>query len=166
MTVILMYHQVGQVPAENDPYNLALTPEQFDEQMAFLKKHDYRVISLDEAVQKGHSPDKTVVITFDDGFVDLDTTIKPILDTYHFSATVFFVPGCVGQESNWEGQSGQYAAKLLTWERVKALASSGTFHFWQSHDDASTFNPVAHRTSLSRTAGSQTDIGGPARRER
>jgi peptidoglycan/xylan/chitin deacetylase (PgdA/CDA1 family) len=94
-TAVLLYHHV-------DP-NDAIKPEVFDWQMKYLQQHGYSVISLGELVQgmKGEwdLPRKSIVITFDDGFLNTWVYAYPILKKYRFKATLFMITGLAGNPS-------------------------------------------------------------------
>jgi peptidoglycan/xylan/chitin deacetylase (PgdA/CDA1 family) len=126
---ILLYHQIAQVPEQNDPRGLAVPPQLFEQQMAYLHQAGYCCLSLGEAVrylQEGlHLPRKSAVLTFDDGYQNLHSNMWPILDRFGFTATIFLVAGRAGCWSDWEGQTGPYAAPLLSWAEARELAQAG-----------------------------------------
>ena len=106
MIPILMYHQVAEIPRNMDPLGLAVPPGQFEEQMRYLERNGYSCLTLPEAVRyfqkDARTPSKTFVITFDDGYQDIFTTVCPILEKFGFAATVFLVAGRVGtQATGW-----------------------------------------------------------------
>ena len=125
MISVLMYHQVDCVPSTQDVLKLAVPPDMFEQQMNYLYKSGYQCLSLSEAlaywIQGKPEPKKAVVITFDDGFRDLYTTVHPILEKFDFSATVFLVANRVGGKSDWEGQTPY---PLLSWDEVRKLNQS------------------------------------------
>ncbi len=99
--VILLYHRVTTL--ERDPQLLAVSPANFDEQMAMLKR-EWEVISLTEAVEavnSGRLPRRAVVVTFDDGYEDNFTNGLPILEKHQAAATVFVSSGFVGSEQEF-----------------------------------------------------------------
>jgi peptidoglycan/xylan/chitin deacetylase (PgdA/CDA1 family) len=101
---ILLYHRVTSV--NNDPQLLCVTPEHFIEQLEVLKKK-YRVLDLEETVTSiinQKELEKTIIITFDDGYADNLYQAKPILEKYDMPATIFVVSGQVGlkQEFWWD----------------------------------------------------------------
>lgn len=126
---ILLYHQIASLPHHRDPKQLAVSQALFERQMAYLHRNGYRCMRLDEVVRSIKAglpqPKKAFVLTFDDGFRDLYSTVRPILSRFGFTATVFFVAGCAGRESNWEGQSGSLAAPLLSWSEARELSRAG-----------------------------------------
>ncbi|AFZ13623.1 polysaccharide deacetylase [Crinalium epipsammum PCC 9333] len=96
--LILMYHRVGEV--DIDPWALCVTPENFAEHLEVLQK-DYHPLSLTELVkahQGGKLPNRSVAITFDDGYADNLHQAKPLLNRYGIPATVFVSTGYLGQQ--------------------------------------------------------------------
>ncbi len=86
---VLMYHRVTEL--EIDPWDLAVSMENFEEQLIVLKKA-YNVISMDELIEAKKNrklKDRTIAITFDDGYKDNYTVAYPILAKYELPATFF-----------------------------------------------------------------------------
>lgn len=110
---ILNYHKV-------DYYNhaLSLSPEQFDEQMAYLAKEGYQTISPDRLMaylNYGRKlPEKPILITFDDGYADNYIYAYPILKKYGFTATIFVVTSLVGSDERY-----------MTWEQAREMQQNG-----------------------------------------
>lgn len=123
---ILMYHSVSD---EKDGslsayYQTATTPRIFEEHMRLLFEKGCSVISLDEAAGhflNGTSPEgRSVVLTFDDGYMDFYTLAFPILEKYGFAATVFLSTGYVDKHPlKFNGRV------CLNWEMVRALHEKG-----------------------------------------
>lgn len=89
---ILLYHHV----AENLPYNpYNMEPADFDAQMKWLHDNGYQTINVNDLAvlirQGGQIPLRPVIITFDDGNLDIYQNAYPILKQYGFSATFFVV---------------------------------------------------------------------------
>ena len=119
---ILMYHYISVPPPGSDRYRLSLsvTPANFDAQMAFLKQAGYHAVTLydlyDFLGQGKTLPDKPVILTFDDGYVDAFTQAMPILLKYGFVGTFFVLTGPAD-----EGGAGEH----LTWEQIVAMSATG-----------------------------------------
>lgn len=125
---ILLYHRVARLARHCDPHGLAVTPEQFEQQMRALHRWDVRCASLPEVVGRWAAqqrPDDQVALTFDDGYEEFYTTAWPVLERYGLTATVFLVVDCLGRDSGWAGQGAHRSAPLLTWEQVRELAAHG-----------------------------------------
>ena len=88
---ILMYHSIS----DTDPNNsLLVPPALFEEHIKWLSDNGFTAMSLDEvktAKDTGKVPEKPVVITFDDGYVDNYTAAFPILQKYNMKATFFII---------------------------------------------------------------------------
>lgn len=85
---ILMYHQVCE--RKNDPWELAVHPHHFHDQLGYLKKH-FNVVPIGELANGivCHKMKKTIAITFDDGFKDNYTNAAPLLDWHEVPATFY-----------------------------------------------------------------------------
>jgi len=92
---VLMYHSI-----EYEKGNTARLPkEKFKEQMKYLKENNYTTLSLEEAydffISNKPIPEKAVVLTFDDGYVDNYVEAFPILKELEFKATFFVITDLV-----------------------------------------------------------------------
>ena len=101
-----MYHRVAEDgPAELAPYRVA--PALFERQLAYLRRHGYRTITVEEwlqvlAEQDGRIDDRVVALTFDDAYRDFVTDAWPLLREYGFSATVYVATDHVGGHAEWD----------------------------------------------------------------
>src|SRR5687768_18529119 len=104
---ILTYHRLlDQHPdARVDPKRIAVSQEQFHAHMAWLAGLGYCSVSLPDYVRllkSGQRPQgKCFAITFDDGYEEVLTLGLPVLQKFHFTATVFAVPGQLGGCNAW-----------------------------------------------------------------
>ncbi len=90
--VVLMYHRVTDLPI--DPWKLAVSPEHFEGQLTVMSKK-YRVIDIDELLhqqKQGKIKNKTICLTFDDGYLDNYINAKPLLEKFNCPATFFISP--------------------------------------------------------------------------
>jgi len=127
--LILMYHMITKT---NHPYEkrYALSPERFRRQMLYLKKNGYTSMSLDDlqryfAARTGSLPEKPVIITFDDGYLDNYERAFPILRECNFSATVFVVTGHVGIANRWMRSGGYPERPLMGWREIEEIKKHG-----------------------------------------
>ena len=95
--IILAYHRVADL--ERDPQLIAVTPERFSEQIAVLaKEHETLscadLFSLMEAGKR--LPQRAVVVTIDDGYVDNITHALPVLREHGVSTTAFLSSNFIG----------------------------------------------------------------------
>lgn len=93
--VVLAYHRVTRL--KRDPQLLATTPERFEEQVSALGA-SFSWLSLDGlllARAERRVPDRSVAITFDDGYADVLHEALPILERHSACGTVFVTAGPV-----------------------------------------------------------------------
>lgn len=115
---ILMYHRVAH--AEYDPWRLAVEPQRFEQQVAWLKRKR-TVLPLPEFAQlhrQGRLPRNALAITFDDGYACNAEVAAPILEALQTPATIFLTGGALsaGHEFWWDEL-----------ERIMAYAPPGSF---------------------------------------
>lgn len=100
--IILNYHSIADRDAWRwiDPAN-SLPLDLFEEQMAFLARHR-SVISMSallDELEAGRTPMRgTVVLTFDDGYLDVLTYAAPILARYSMPAIMYVPTGCIDRD--------------------------------------------------------------------
>ncbi len=122
--VILTYHSISHGDSP-----LKISPELFAEQMEWLRDNA-RVVSLGEIVAalatRKPLPERTVVLTFDDGFQNFCVSAAPLLHRWGLPATVFLATGHCGRTNGWPGQPDWVDREpLLNWEQVAELARQG-----------------------------------------
>lgn len=145
---VLMYHHVSTSPGM-----ITVTPANFAAQMDYLASAGYRTIGSAElaAFLSGEDmPAKSIVITFDDGYLDNWVHAHPVLKRHGFAALCFLV-------SSWPGEgavrpnashgsstlpplldhhAGERAIEngrtddvILRWSEIEAMREAGTFEF-------------------------------------
>ena len=101
---ILMYHSVEYVKSQPNN-NLRVPKEKFREQMKFLKDNGYTTLSMSElyAFFKDNLqvPEKSVVLTFDDGYEDNYNNAFSVLKEFGLKATVFVVTDWVETNNSY-----------------------------------------------------------------
>ncbi|WP_448565896.1 polysaccharide deacetylase family protein [Thalassotalea ganghwensis] len=114
-SVILQYHHVS----EETPASTSISPVQFEAHMQYLADNGFTVISLSElmntVLKQAPLKDKTIVITFDDAYLDILINAKPILDKFNYPFTIFINPGIVERGSS----------NYLSWAQLKAMSDDG-----------------------------------------
>lgn len=87
-----MYHMVREHIPKNKYNSLRVDPSMFEKQIKYLYENGWTSYTISEAVeQREHLPEKSVVITFDDGYKDNMTNAFPILKKYNFKATIYLI---------------------------------------------------------------------------
>ena len=117
---ILFYHRIS-----DDRDELAVSPRCFIEQLTHLAVEGYRVVDVATAgrlLAAGEIGERTIGLSFDDGYRDVAETALPELERLGFAASVFVVPGAVDGAVRF----GWYRHRpaLLTWEQIARLDAS------------------------------------------
>lgn len=111
---VLTYHSISY--EKGNP--IRMPKEQFEKEMKYLKENNYYTLSLDELydyfVNKKPIPEKSIVLTFDDGYRDNYINAYPILKKYNFKAAIFVITDMVDKESFY-----------LTSNQLKELQKNG-----------------------------------------
>lgn len=114
--VVLLYHRVADLGL--DTQMLSVTPDNFREQMRYLKEH-FSLLSLDEDWARVSGP--AVAVSFDDGYADNLEQALPIIEEVGVPVTFFVTTGQVDSTSEfwWDELErillvGQGGEELLT----------------------------------------------------
>ena len=116
---ILCYHEVDR---QGDAF--AVTHERLESHLAKMKQDGYHFVSLDEYIRyaKGELslPEKSVMITFDDGYRSFYTKVYPLLKKYR-------VPGMLAIVSSWTNgeEKPNDVRDLASWQELKEMEDSG-----------------------------------------
>lgn len=132
--VVLLYHRVGaRTRTEID-----LPAATFDRQMAWLAASG-RAVSLDRALNlvatrapdgetptaaRSRTPDRPVVVTFDDGTADLADVALPILVRHGIPATVYLATRYTDEGLPWPA-----GGQPLSWTAAAEMLDSGLVSF-------------------------------------
>lgn len=126
---ILMYHSIGPM----EPYDrlgLAVSQENFKRQMQFIKDNGFKVFSLFELIEKisygQEIPERSLAITFDDGYKGVLMHGAPILQEYGYTAAIFVTTDWIQGKGN-EGLKSEYWKKwqFLNADDLKILEKNG-----------------------------------------
>ena len=112
--VILLYHHV----AEDTPPSTSISPANFDAHLRYLRDNDFNVIALDrmiDSLRSGQSlPEKSVVITFDDGYSSIFDEAFPMLESYGYPFTLFLSTQPID-----DGLSN-----YMTWDQIRQMSAA------------------------------------------
>jgi peptidoglycan/xylan/chitin deacetylase (PgdA/CDA1 family) len=131
---VLMYHHIEEevVAKSKGQANLNVTPEFFRKQMQYLKDKNYNVIGMADLKNFFDNgtvlPQKSVLITLDDGYKDNYEKAYPILKEFGYRATIFIPTGLLNNPD------------YLTWgdlDTMKDLVYLGN-HTWSHHSSGGT----------------------------
>ncbi|WP_294154270.1 polysaccharide deacetylase family protein [uncultured Clostridium sp.] len=110
---VLYYHSVNE-NAENE---VTISPEMLEKQLDYINDNEYITITINELydhlINNQPIPEKSIVITFDDGYMNNYTEAFPLLKERNMKATIF----CVGNSLD-----GSY---YLSKDAIKEMSDYG-----------------------------------------
>ena len=122
---IIMYHSI--LRDKNYTGKYVVTPESLEEDIKYLKEKGYKSVLPSELVEyaKGNKdlPEKTYMITLDDGSYNNLTYLLPILEKYDECALINIVGKYTESFSDSGDTNPQYS--YLKWEDIDTLLNSG-----------------------------------------
>lgn len=142
---VLMYHHVCPAPGM-----INTTPGHFERQLAWLAREGWQALGTQAFAQYlagGQVPEKSLVITFDDGYLNNWLYAHPILQRYGMTAVLFAVTGWVHDgparsladadaaaaasathhECAQRIRAGRAGEVIARWSELQAMAAAGTF---------------------------------------
>jgi len=126
---VLMYHKISPDP-KSGGLGMRVTPASFNRQMQYLAKNGYHTVQLTELTdfinEDKTLPPKSIVITFDDGYLDNYKYAFPILKKYGFTAAVFIVTDYIGKTNDFDAvKKLQPVNQLLGWNEIDQMSDYG-----------------------------------------
>ena len=145
--LILLYHRI--LDYETDPQLLCVTPENFEKHLLIIKEF-YNPVSmadLGRQIRSGKIINKSVTITFDDGYADNLYFAKPILEKYNIPATVFITTGMVGVKKEfWWDELERLLLLPESLPESLTLNINNKIHSWKMKSDGdNNFDSGHHR---------------------
>lgn len=133
---VLMYHHLLPEADRTGLFadnNVAVSVEQFTQDLHTLKAQGYQTISLRQLhdfVLEGQAiPAKSVVITFDDGYLSNKVYALPVLRELDYTAVIFALTGWMEEQPQTFNVKG---LQYLSWPEIKEMQDTIQF---ASHTD-------------------------------
>jgi peptidoglycan/xylan/chitin deacetylase (PgdA/CDA1 family) len=123
---ILGYHRIA--PVVSDPYRTCVSPGHFAEHLEVLKERA-QPISLSNLLgqlKDGRVPHKCFVLTFDDGYADVQEYAIPLLERYEFPASVFVANGYLGKIFWWDRLEAAIRNQQSPMERLNEVCNTNS----------------------------------------
>jgi len=146
---VIYYHSVGNHSEEKPWSFLSVKKEIFLSQMNFLKRNNYYTCNWDELYDHIQGikklPEKTVMIHFDDGFLDNWTTVFPIMKNLNLKFSIlvscdfidqskkvrkFIDNPCEENLDNWWGYLNIEEMKLMEDSKLCDIQFHAKTHTW------------------------------------
>lgn len=130
--LILMYHRVAE--ADSDPWSLCVSPKNFAEHLEVIQQYGYplHLQQLTTRLSDRQYINRSIVVTFDDGYADNFYNAKPLLEKYDIPATVFVTTGGIDQKREfWWDELDRLLLQTGTLPDLLQLNINGRTYRWE-----------------------------------
>lgn len=122
---IIMYHNISDKSSKLGKYTIL--DKQFENDIKFIKDNGYTTITMSQLIDYVYNgtalPEKSIIITFDDGYESFYAYAYPILKKYEMCAVMSIVGKYTDMFTEEEDHNLDYSH--LNWNQVKELNESG-----------------------------------------
>jgi len=116
---VLLYHHIGLPTVHTEALGLTIRPHKFEQHLRLLRWLGYNTITTGQWLawyKNGNAlPDKPILLTFDDAYVETGQFALPLLEKYGFGGCVFAVTGHELSGKCWEGLPVMTVEDLRAW---------------------------------------------------
>ncbi len=154
----LMYHKIGAAPPSSELRKLWVLPDDFRRHLAYMKTHGYTSIVFSDWINAAKGirplPDKPVLITFDDGYMNNYDLAYPLLREFGMKGCVFLVHETIDKHNAWHDPTTEPWVKMLTWSQISEMKNSGIFEFGShtmSHRNLAALTPEEVRWEVAES---------------
>lgn len=149
---MLLYHAFCQ-EEEGVISEAWVSADRLEEQLAALKDAGYTSVKLADLIAGSELPEKPIVLTADDGYLDNLTVAAPIFEKYGFTLSVAVIGVSEGKETYKE--TGTAIIPHFSLEQAKPWVDKGVIelfsHTYDMHQGD--LDPKGHRESVKRMEG-------------
>lgn len=122
---ILMYHKLGPRPRRVKLKGLYVSARRFARQLAELRAAGYRGATLDELPAALARPERRIVLTFDDAYVNVLVHGLPVLKQHGFPAIQYVVAEAIGGRNDWDVRQGEAPEALMDRAQLREWLAAG-----------------------------------------
>jgi len=130
---VLCYHKIGTPPAGSKLKDLWVSPARFRSQVKYMLDNGYTTLTfaeLKKLYDAGQNPpEKSVLITFDDGYENNYKEAWPILKELGAKGNIFVVYNTIGKTNLWHNPASEAWVNMATLEQLKEMLASGVMDY-------------------------------------
>lgn len=120
---IMMYHEVKPFKTRKD----VITPYEMESDLKYLKENGYTTITMtnlvDYAVGKGELPEKPIVLSFDDGYLNNYIYVLPLLKKYDAKIVLSIIGKNTDDFTRIPDKNLDYSH--VTWGQINEMVETG-----------------------------------------
>ena len=129
---IIMYHSILKDSSRSNKYTV--TPAVLEEDLKYIKDKGYTTVTIADLISYVYDdkplPEKSIVLTFDDGHYNNYGYLFPLLEKYDMKAVISIVGSYTDKFTETDEANLNYS--YLRWKDIKELMNTGRIEF-QNH---------------------------------
>jgi len=126
---VLAFHAVSDLGDDPVLAEYGVPPARFAEHLEALARRGWTFVDLDAVLAaldgRAQLPERALLLTFDDCYLDLLNEAAPLLAERNIPAVAFAVAGLTGAANEWDRPLGARELRLLDAEGLRALVAAG-----------------------------------------
>ena len=126
---VLGYHKIGQPSASAWDTWFYIPEKIFERQLRFIAQSGWEVIDAARFLRglndPGCLPDRSVLLTFDDGYQSILCCALPHLKEFGFAAVIFVPTGLAGDLSRFDAGTNEPMEPICSWDELRELQHAG-----------------------------------------
>lgn len=129
---IIMYHNV--LPRTKLHGSIYVTPREFENDLKYIEEKEYASITMQDLIEyvyrDGSLPEKPIMITLDDGYLNNYVYVHPLLKKHNMKAVLSIIGKSTDDFTRLQSDNLEYSH--ATWDQVNEMLQSGFFEI-QNH---------------------------------
>jgi len=131
--IVLSYHNIEETQGhELGTDSLSVSSTELAKQFSWLKQHGYQIVSIDDIQaaqnQQRALPEKSVLLSFDDGYLGFYENAFPLLKLFNYPAVLAVMGKWLETSSDdtvMYGTRPVHRNYFLDWQQIREMADSG-----------------------------------------
>jgi len=159
---VLMYHRIGEA-LNGSEQKYCISPDNFSAHMQVLFDNGYRACTANDFVDwlmgDIQLPDKSLLITFDDGYLGVFEHGLPVLRDLEWPAVMFLVSGMIGKKDGWcqRENPSLKTYPLMGTDEIQTMHTQG-FSFFSHSRSHTDLNQCDEAALIDELSGSREDL--------
>lgn len=143
---VIMYHQISRSKSEK----YIIRSDELESDLKYLAARGYKTVTVQDIINfvehKMPLPEKSVMLTFDDGQETVYTLLYPLLKKYDMKAVAAVIGSLADLYTENEDHNDRYS--YMSWDEIKELSMSGRVEI-QNHSYNMHFFEESKRKGIS-----------------
>lgn len=149
---VFMYHDVRSGNPEADQF---VSPESMEEQLAYIVENGYTPIWFED-LWNVENIEKPIILTFDDGWIDLYDNLLPLIKKYNVKVTFCIITSSFTTHTHWNQLSIEQLHEFVDTGLVKIESHTVDHDYlYELTDEEQDYQFIQSRLDITREFGEQ-----------